>query len=69
MPGPNRSGRSDPGAVPERTTSRSESGNGSGSRMTVLTTLNIPVTAPIASASVPTAVTRKPGVRSSARHA
>jgi hypothetical protein len=37
--------------------------------MTVLTTLNIPATAPIASASVPTDVTRNPGVRSSPRHA
>ena len=37
--------------------------------MTFFTTLNIPVTAPIASASVPTQVTRNPGVRRSARHA
>src|SRR6185503_20251785 len=37
--------------------------------MTVLTTPNIPATAPIASASVPTVVMRKPGERSRARQA
>ena len=38
-------------------------------KRTVSTTLNIPATAPIARASVPTAVSVKPGVRLSARAA
>ena len=58
-----------PGAVPDSTTRRSESGKGSGRSRTVLTTLNIPTTAPMASARVTTEVTRKPGVRRSARQA
>ena len=37
--------------------------------MTALTTLNMPVTAPIASPSVRMQVARNPGVRRSVRHA
>jgi hypothetical protein len=55
-----------PGAVPDTTTRRPESGKGSGLRRTVPTTLNIPTTAPIASARVATEVTRNTGVRASA---
>src|SRR5688500_460434 len=60
---------SDPGAVPAMTSHLAESGKGSGFKMTGLTTLNLPATAPMASARVPTEVMRKPGVRNRARQA
>ena len=60
---------STPGAVCQSPTRRSASGNGSGFRSTLLTTLKMAVLAPIPSARVTSVASVKAGVRSRRRAA